>query len=330
MWRVEHASTGGREAMLMGSFSLLHTHSGLETGPTSWAVHVSVLDGKVKSWHWFEDSELFARTFRGTTTQEEIQMSTNRDIVTTALRKVFAEGDVASVDEYFGPEYIQHNPEVEGGVKAFKGLVGALAENPDFRAETFRVLADGDLVATHSIYYGFAEVPLVAFDVFRLADGRIVEHWDNMIPVAEPNPSRRTQTDGATKITDHERTAENKARVAEFVERAFIRQEEINLADYISAETYLQHNPAVADGLAGLGAFLQQMAEQGLTMEYTKLHKVVGEGNFVLALSEGSFGGKATAFYDLFRLQDGLIVEHWDVIADMPSEDAAHNEDGKF
>jgi len=57
---------------------------------------------------------------------------------------------------------------------------------------------------------------------------------------------------------------------------------------------------------------------------------VIGEGNFVLTMSEGTLGPDAMAFYDLFRLEDGLIVEHWDVIAPMPGPDAPHNEGGKF
>ncbi len=66
-------------------------------------------------------------------------------------------------------------------------------------------------------------------------------------------------------------------------------------------------------------------------MEYQKLHMVVGEGNFVLAVSEGKFGkGDPTAFYDLFRLENGLIVEHWDVITTIPPKSEWKNENGKF
>lgn len=65
-------------------------------------------------------------------------------------------------------------------------------------------------------------------------------------------------------------------------------------------------------------------------MAYSKIHKVIGESNFVLTMSEGSFGGEPQSFYDLFRLENGLIVEHWDVIVPMPGPDAKHNEAGKF
>jgi len=139
-----------------------------------------------------------------------------------------------------------------------------------------------------------------------------------------PDPS------GWRNFTDLDQTEANKAKVEEFITRSLIDHAEVNITDYISPVTYLQHNPMVADGLEGFGAFMAQNAAKGISMEYSKVHKVMGEGNFVLAMSEGSFGGEPQAFYDLFRLEAGLIVEHWDVIAPMPGADAKHNEDGKF
>ncbi|HEY6764696.1 MAG TPA: hypothetical protein VI386_07985 [Candidatus Sulfotelmatobacter sp.] len=56
------------------------------------------------------------------------------------------------------------------------------------------------------------------------------------------------------------------------------------------------------------------MATQGITMKYERVHKVLGEGNFVLVASEGSFAGRATSFDDLFRVKNGKIAEHWDTI----------------
>ena len=99
---------------------------------------------------------------------------------------------------------------------------------------------------------------------------------------------------------------------------------------YISTETYHQHNPSIDDGLDGLSKALESMAKQGLPMEYHTLHKVIGEGNFVLTLSEGQFAGKHVAFYDLFRVESGKIVEHWDVIQDIPPQESWKNQNRKF
>lgn len=254
----------------------------------------------------------------------------NRAFVIEALTETLINGNADAVTEYFAPDFLNHNPMAADGAAAMQGMIGALAERGGIDAEIVRVIADGDLVALHMRYEGLGPVPLVAFDVFRVEDGLIVEHWDNLIPEAAPNPSGRTQLDGATEITDLDQTEANRALVIDFITRSLLNHEEVNITDYISPETYLQHNPMVADGLEGFGAFMGEMAAQGITMDYTEIHQTVAEGNFVLSLSEGSFGGEPTAFYDLFRLEDGLIVEHWDVIAPMPGADAPNNSSGKF
>ena len=254
----------------------------------------------------------------------------NKALVLEALENTLLAGDVAAVDRYFAGDIIQHNELFANGIDAQKGVVGFLAGTGNFKAEYVRVIADGDLVAVHARYEGFGETPMIAFDVFRVEDGKIAEHWDNLIPEQPANPSGRTQTDGVTQITDLDQTQANKALVQEFLTKSMIEHAKVNITDYISPVTYLQHNPMVADGLAGFGAFMAQMAKQGIKMNYTKVHKVIGEGNFVLTLSEGTLGQDPMAFYDLFRVEDGLIVEHWDVIAPMPGADAPHNEAGKF
>jgi predicted SnoaL-like aldol condensation-catalyzing enzyme len=82
--------------------------------------------------------------------------------------------------------------------------------------------------------------------------------------------------------------------------------------------------------VSGLGAALADMAKHGVTMKYDKVHRVLGEGEFVLAISEGSFAGKPTAFYDLFRVEEGKIAEHWDVIEPIAPRDQWKNANGKF
>ncbi len=100
--------------------------------------------------------------------------------------------------------------------------------------------------------------------------------------------------------------------------------------EYIFAETYHQHNPNVADGLEALGKVLEAMASAGTPMVYTENHMILGEGNFVLTVSEGQFLGKHVAFYDLFRIDNCRIVEHWDTIEEIPLKDKWVNNNGKF
>jgi predicted SnoaL-like aldol condensation-catalyzing enzyme len=65
-------------------------------------------------------------------------------------------------------------------------------------------------------------------------------------------------------------------------------------------------------------------------MSYDRIHMVLGEGNFVLVVSEGHLAGAHTAFYDLFRVADGKIAEHWDVIQAIPPREEWKNDNGKF
>jgi predicted SnoaL-like aldol condensation-catalyzing enzyme len=250
--------------------------------------------------------------------------------VLEALNEALTKGNVEAVDTYWAENHIQHNEMFGDGIDAQRGVIQFLAGNDAFDADYVRVIADDDIVAVHARYTGFGEKAMIAFDVFRVEDGKIAEHWDNLIVEQPLNPSGRSQIDGATEITDLDKTEANKAKVEEFLVKGMIEHAEINITDYISPVTYIQHNPMVADGLEGFGAFMAEMAKQGISMDYTKIHKVIGEGNFVLTMSEGTLGADAMALYDLFRLEDGLIVEHWDVIAPMPAADAPHNEAGKF
>ena len=137
-------------------------------------------------------------------------------------------------------------------------------------------------------------------------------------------------TDGPTEIKDIDKTQANKRFVQDFAQDVLRDGKVDKITYYISTETYHQHNPGIGDGLDGLSKALESMAKQGLTMKYHTLHKVIGEGNFVLTLSEGQFAGKHVAFYDLFRVESGNIVEHWDVIQDIPPKEDWKNQNGKF
>lgn len=263
---------------------------------------------------------------KSTLKSTNIELSKKDKVV--ALLNSFNTGDQTPIS-YINPnKYIQHNLAVADGLQGF-GEVMHHAPPQGFKANVVRAFEDGEYVFTHTEYDFFG--PKAGFDVFRFENGKIVEHWDNLLEVQKPNPSGRTQFDGATEITDLDKTEANKNTVREFIERVLLNHEMDQVATYINPTNYIQHNSAVADGLDGFGAAMKYFAENGLVMEYTKLHKVLGQGNFVLSMSEGKFGkGEHTAFYDLFRLENGQIVEHWDVIAPIPPKSEWKNDNGKF
>lgn len=242
---------------------------------------------------------------------------TPAETVTAATTAAFGEKDITAIDTYFGPTYIQHSTLASDGIAGLKDLVSSLTD--DFRYEPARIIADGDLVVTQGIYYGFGPVPLTGFDVWRVQDGRIVEHWDALTAVVENTVSGRTQTDGPAQTTNLDKTEANKALITEFANLVLIGADYSKLTDYISTDQYNQHNVDAADGLAGFGAAVEKWAVDGKNLAYKTLHQVIAEGNFVFTRAEGEFG-VPSIYNDLWRVQDGKIVEHWDVVIPVPAD----------
>lgn len=75
---------------------------------------------------------------------------------------------------------------------------------------------------------------------------------------------------------------------------------------------------------------LAALAEQNIQMIYTTVHQVLAQGNYVLAVSEGTFGGVPTSYYDLWRVENGKIAEHWDVMETIVDKESWQNTNGKF
>lgn len=95
-------------------------------------------------------------------------------------------------------------------------------------------------------------------------------------------------------------------------------------------ENYIQHNTAIADGVSGLNAALSALAQQGIQMIYDETHMVLAQGNYVLAVSEGTYGGAPTSYYDLWRVENGKIAERWDVMETIADQSTWQNDNGKF
>ncbi|MBO2008561.1 nuclear transport factor 2 family protein [Siccationidurans soli] len=245
-----------------------------------------------------------------------------------ALLKSIETGDAAPV-AYINPtHYTQHNLGAADGLTGFGALLQALPKG-SAKVNTVRAFQDGDYVVAHTDYNFFG--PKIGFDIFRFEDGQIVEHWDNLQQTpTQPNPSGHSMIDGPAEIKDLDKTNENKNLVHQFVDDILVNGRMEKLQGYYKGDHYIQHNPQIGDGLSSLGAALDAMAKRGITMKYDKIHLVLGCGNFVLTASEGTFGGKPTVFYDLFRVENGKIAEHWDTIEAVPAKSEWKNQNGKF
>ncbi|MBE1285861.1 MAG: hypothetical protein GJ676_21285 [Rhodobacteraceae bacterium] len=238
------------------------------------------------------------------------------------LLKGIETGDPEAARVVNEARYVQHNPQTHEGSEGLAVLFARLAKtNPKVRF--IRVFEDGDYAFAHN-EYDFSSVR-AAFEVFRFEDGQAVEHWDNIQPLPGPNPSGRGMLDGITEIADLDRTEENRTRVRDFVETVLIGREMARLDEFVVADL-IQHDPDLPDGVQ---AFAAALADP-VALRHERLHKVLAEGNFALAMCEGWRGGDHTSFYHLFRLDQGRIVEHWDTVETIAPRSEWKNDNGKF
>jgi len=259
--------------------------------------------------------------------KQEVKMRVSNKEKAVALLRSIETGDPTPVSFINSDKYIQHNLMVGDGLKGFGEVMKQLPAG-SAKANVVRAFQDGDYVFTHTEYNFFGTK--IGFDIFRFENGKIVEHWDNFQVIVTETASGRSQIDGPTEAADLDKTDLSKSLVEGFVKDILRGGNPAKITDYISPEKYYQHNPSVADGLDALGKALQEMVKAGMPMTYTKNHMILGEGNFVLTVSEGQFLGKHVAFYDLFRIENGKIAEHWDTIEEIPPKENWKNNNGKF
>ena len=245
------------------------------------------------------------------------------------LLKGIETGDPAAVEVVNEAKYIQHNPHNREGSDGLAELFARLAQTSP-RVDIVRVFEDGDFVFAHT-EYDFDEV-VIGFEVFRFEDGFAVEHWDNLQPkVHTPNPSGHTMNDGPTEVADLDRTDASRQLVRSFVEEVLIDGQTEKLAEYVDDQAYTEHNPELPDDLSELRLALTRATTDGRRrVDYQRSHRVLAEGDFVLTVSEGFRSGVHTSFYDLFRVADGKVVEHWDTIDEVPPRAEWKNDNGKF
>jgi predicted SnoaL-like aldol condensation-catalyzing enzyme len=121
----------------------------------------------------------------------------------------------------------------------------------------------------------------------------------------------------------------NKQTVLDFYEIG-LNQKDFQAAAKLIGDSYLQHNPRIADGIDGFAAFLATLRQDFPDLK-AEVKQLFAEGDYVIAHVHGVRvpGQAGTAIVDIFRLDgDGRIVEHWDVMQPIP--DTSANSNGMF
>jgi predicted SnoaL-like aldol condensation-catalyzing enzyme len=239
------------------------------------------------------------------------------------------EGKMEVVKEYSGSRYTQHSTGVADGAQGFMDFFkGFVERTTDRDIRIIRAIEDGSYVFVHvyqDIDNGTAK--WITSDLFDTDENdKLIEHWDVISAYKEANEtvSGNDMILGNFEIHDLDKTEENKALVRSFFVDIFQNANHAALEKYVSAEKYIQHNPNVPDGIEAVKHFL---ATQDFNYDF--IFKVIGQGDHVVSYSKATFKGTELAVFDIFRIENGKIVEHWDNMEPIPPRSEWANT-GKF
>ena len=256
----------------------------------------------------------------------------NTDVVRRTWR-FYNQRDYDVLKHTVAQNLAQHDPLIGDGrealIKVFREEFFAHA---DYHLEIKRMIADDDLVFVHSHMTlkpedrndDTARPSYAVASIFRLKDGMIVEHW-NVVQAIPEEPSANGNTmfnGGQFQPTSHKVEQKNKEIVIRYMEE-FVNQQDLEVLDEIMSADWQAHNPQEANGREAL----KELARMEWFAQFPEIHaeikRIGAQGNLVFVQSHytlkeedrgNDWAPQSGATVDIFRLQDGLIVEHWDVV----------------
>ncbi len=236
-----------------------------------------------------------------------------------------------AVTKYTGDRYTQHSTGVRDGVEGFVEFFEPfIKRNPKREIEIVRGWEDGQYVflqAYQNINDG--EAQWVTTDFFDTDENdKIIEHWDVIAAYTGSTPSGHTEVDGPTEVTDLHKTEENKTLVRNLIQEALMEGGDPSRIPEFVAKEYTQHNKEVPDGREH---FMALAINPNRPLNYKRIVLLVGQGNFVATLCEANWNdGSLNQDYaqvDIFRVENGKVIEHWDNVEPVPENDV---NGGKF
>ncbi len=230
----------------------------------------------------------------------------------------------------------QHNPLTDDGVVSIKNSLEEtwFSDFPEYNVNIKRIISDGNLVFVQShvttknedIGNDFAEDSFALVEIYRLEghnEGRrIVEHWDVMQPVSTTSVNGNSMFDGGGfEAESRETEIINKRVVLRYMMEA-INNKKVDVLDEIMAGNWIAHNPTEPNGRENLKNLFTNVFFTQFPDIYADVKRVGAEGNLVFVQSHYTTskedrgndfkGGGATM--DIFRLEGGIITEHWDAV----------------
>lgn len=248
------------------------------------------------------------------------------------VRRIYLEGIAGgnareAVYKYTGHRYTQHSTGVGDGAEGFLTFFEPFVErNPKREIDIVRIFEDGPWVfcnAYQSLNDGAAE--WVTMDMFYTdQEGLILEHWDTIAPFVADTASGENMVHGTSVVDTSADSVANKALVLEHTKQV-LQERDHDKVDQFVAYDLVQHAPKVGAGRDGLEAWLSSDSAGA----YEMLFQLIGQGDFVVTYGKRHAGGKDIAVFDLYRVADGKIVEHWMNEEEISPRDAWGNS-GKF
>lgn len=242
----------------------------------------------------------------------------NRAIVADFVDRFYIKRDVAGAfAAYVSPDYIQHNPGLPDGPEAAVAALAPMFARPGSRFDVKHLLIDGDLALVHLFGQGKADTPGAAVaDLYRLKDGKLVEHWDVLQPVAPDSDPLAMAPVAAHGKAD---TSGNRRSFAQFVDRLFRQGDVEGAYARFVAPDLIQHNSRMGQGRDSAVAAIRGLrSAPGATVS---IHNILVDGDLAAVHYRGTLsrddGGAAVV--EIFRFDKGMIVEHWDMFQPMPT-----------
>lgn len=231
----------------------------------------------------------------------------NKQKVLSFYKLIVGQRKAELIPEFVREDYKQHNPLVKQGRAGLTEMINYLKTLPLPPAPTqspiIRAVQEGDFVVTH-LDLVFMGQRKIVIDLFKLKDGMLAEHWDVMQDMPDQTGQPVTATNGTSQIDETASTAHSKRVVTQFYELIIGKE---HAEDFIKAD-YAEHDPDVINSGKGLVGYLSDDSRTEI-----RIHRVVGEGDFVVVQSEYKRQGKAFALYEIFRVAVGKIAERWSV-----------------
>jgi len=234
-----------------------------------------------------------------------MEHKSNKTIILECYRKIIRDLDLSLIETYIREDYIQHSPTVKNGRAGLLEMLTFLKTLPKPREITpspiVRVIADGDFVGVH-LDVKFMGKSMAVIDLYRLENGQLAEHWDAGQAQPENANSPITMTNGSSIIEDSADKNKNKELVTDFYSANSVG----NLAGPGKYFTpgFIEHSPT--------GVLLNTQKLE------IKVHRIIGEGNFILTQCECKNSSNTFAQYNIFKMEDDKIAEHWSVEQAVP------------